>query len=90
MDDKNLNYLSPTYKEGIEKIKAIENIIYKVNKYIRSPEELSDNFVDYIDLAITSILQHSNISSQKGDELASDLIFRCAKLFINFTQKRLS
>ena len=90
MDDKNLNYLSPTYKEGIEKNEAIENIIYKVNKYIRSPEELSDNFVDYIDLAITSILQHSNISSQKGDELASDLIFRCAKLFINFTQKRLS
>ena len=85
MDDKNLNYLSPTYKEGREKIEAIENILYKVNKYIRSPEELSDNFVDYIDIAITNILQHSNISGQKGDELASDLIFRCAKLFMNFT-----
>ena len=35
MDDKNLNYLSPTYKEGREKIEAIENILYKVNKYIR-------------------------------------------------------
>ena len=90
MDDKNLNYLSPTYKEGREKIEAIENILYKVNKYIRSPEELSDNFVDYIDIAITNILQHSNISGQKGDELASDLIFRCAKLFMNFTHKRLS
>ena len=75
MDDRNLNYLLPTYKEGREKIEAIENILYKVNKYIRSPEELSDNFVAYIDQAITSILQHSNISGQKGDELASDLIF---------------
>ena len=90
MDDRNLNYLLPTYKEGREKIEAIENILYKVNKYIRSPEELSDNFVAYIDQAITSILQHSNISGQKGDELASDLIFRYAKLFMNFTQKRLS
>ena len=90
MDDKNLQYLNPLFKDGHEKIEAIEHILYKVSKYIRSPEELSDNFVNYIDLAISQILRHTNISGQKGDELASDLIFRCAKLFMNFTQKRLS
>jgi len=89
MEDKNLKYLEPSYKEGREKIEAIENILYRVNKYIRSPEELSDNFVTYINSAISLILKHSNVSGQKGDELASDLIFRCTKLFMNFTQKRL-
>ena len=89
MDDKILEKLSNNFKDGREKMEAIEHIIYTLNKYIRSPEELNESFTNYITQAINNILSNSNIYGQKGDELASDLIFRCTKLFINFSEKKL-
>ena len=89
MDDKILKNLNPNYKDNKEKVESVEQVIYQINKYIRTPEDLNENFTQFIYDVITLILQHKNISGQKGDELASDLIFRTIKLFINFTEKKL-
>ena len=89
MDEKVLEKLSNKFKDGREKMEAIDHITYSLNRYIRSPEELNESFTNYISEAIKNILSNSNINGQKGDELASDFIFRCTKLFINFSEKRL-
>ena len=90
MDEKTLKYLDPNFKDSREKIESLEQIIYRLNKYIRSPEELNESFLAFLTQAITKILQHPIVSGQKGDELASDLIFRCTKLYIHFIEKGLS
>ena len=79
--------MNPNYREGREKVESIEQIIYQINRYIRSPEELNDQFSDYIYTAVSLVLQHPIINGQKGDELASDFIFRAAKLFMNYCEK---
>ena len=90
MDEKTLKYLDPNFKESREKIESLEQIIYRLNKYIRSPEELNESFLNFLIEAISKILKHPIVSGQKGDELASDLIFRSTKLFMNFIEKGLS
>ena len=90
MENKTLKYLDPNFKESREKIESLEQIIYRLNKYIRSPEELNESFLTFITEAVSKILQHPIVSGQKGDELASDLIFRCTKLYMNFIEKGLS
>ena len=89
MDDKTIKSLNPNYKENRENVESVERVIYQINKYIRTPEDLNEKFTQFIYDVITLILLHNNISGQKGDELASDLIFRTIKLFINFTEKKL-
>ena len=83
MDEKILKNLNPNYTDGREKIESIEHVIYNVNRYIRSPEELNESFTEFITQVISKVLQHPIVYGQKGDEMASDLIFRCTKLFVN-------
>ena len=90
MDEKILKNLNPYYTDGREKIESIEHVIYNVNRYIRSPEELNESFTEFITQVISKVLQHPIVYGQKGDEMASDLIFRCTKLFVNFCAKNLA
>ena len=87
MEEKLINNLSIYANGSQEKIESIEQIIYSQNKFIRDPEILNETYASDLSRAVSSILQHSNISGQRGDELASDLIFRVVKLFFNFSEK---
>ena len=87
MEEKLINNLSIYANGSQEKIESIEQIIYSLNKFIRDPEILNETYASDLSRAVSSILQHSNISGQRGDELASDLIFRVVKLFFNFSEK---
>ena len=90
MDDIIIQNLSPLRDNGREKMESIEHIIFNLNKYIRSPEELNESFTVSLTKAIKNLLLNPSIYGQKGDENASDLIFRCVKLFINFSEKKLA
>ena len=77
MDDKLLSNLSLSNSiRPQEKVESIEQIIYLLNKYIRDPESLNEVFTTDLTKAVSLILQHPIITGQRGDELASDLIFR--------------
>ena len=58
MDEKILKNLNPNYTDGREKIESIEHVIYNVNRYIRSPEELNESFTEFINEVISKVLQH--------------------------------
>ena len=88
MDDKLLSNLSLSNSlRPQEKVESIEQIIYLLNKYIRDPESLNEVFTTDLTKAVSLILQHPIITGQRGDELASDLIFRVIKLFFNICEK---
>ena len=88
MDDKLLSNLSLSNStRPQEKVESIEQIIYSLNKYIREPESLNEVFTTDLTKAVSLILQHPIITGQRGDELASDLIFRVIKLFFNICEK---